>query len=300
MKALTVRQPWAWAIISGRKRVENRKWSTSVRGRIAIHSSQTPERNRGQLAAMLEDAAMWKACDDSPNGAILGTVELVDCVEESDDHAFVGPYGLVLANPRPLRKLIQVRGNQRLWTVPPDIARRLRYMSNLEQLASLLARRNALDEKIAALIDRPAIRGHVGEWIAREIFGVRLAKSAIQEGFDGRFADGPLAGKSVNVKWYGKREGLLDINPAGVPDYYLVMTGPKAVAMTSKGQTRPLVITEVFLFDAPALVKRLPRLGVAASVRQHEWEAARVYPEAAPRARLTLTDAQREALELFR
>ena len=138
------------------------------------------------------------------------------------------------------------------------------------------------------------------EWIAQEIFRVTLEENAVQKGFDGRFADGPLVGKTVNVKWYGKREGLLDINPAGVPDYYLVMTGPKAVAMTSKGQTRPLVITEVFLFDAPALVKRLPRLGVAASVRQHEWEAARVYPEAAPRARLTLTDAQREALELFR
>ena len=41
------------------------------------------------------------------------------------------------------------------------------------------------------------------------------------------------------------------------------------------------------------------RLGVASYVKQHEWEAARVYPEAAPRARLTLTDAQREGLKLF-
>ena len=171
-------------------------------------------------------------------------------------------------------------------------------MSNLEQLALLLARRNAIDEEIAAL-DRPAIRGHVGEWIAQEIFEVTLEKSATRKGFDGRFTDGPLAGKTVNVKWYGKRAGLLDINPDGIPDYYLVMTGPKAVAMTSRGQTLPLVITEVFLFDAPALVERLPRLGVAAGVRQHEWEAARVYPVAAPRARLTLTDAQREALKLF-
>ena len=87
---------------------------------------------------------------------------------------------------------------------------------------------------------------------AHKIFGVTLAKSGVQEGFDGWFAGGPLAGKTVNVKWYGKREGMLDINPDpdGVLDYYLVMTGPK----TSKGQTRPLVITEVSLFDAPALV----------------------------------------------
>ena len=170
--------------------------------------------------------------------------------------------------------------------------------SNLEQLASLLARRNAIDEEIGALVGRPAIRGHVGEWIAQEIFRVTLEESASQEGFDGRFADGPLAGKTVNVKWYGERTGVLGINLDGVPDYYLVMTGPKAVATTSRGQTLPWVITEVFLLDARALVKRLGKGGVATYVRQHEWEAARVYPAAAG-ALLTLTDAQREALTLF-
>ena len=159
-------------------------------------------------------------------------------------------------------------------------------MSNLEQLASLLARHNAIDEDIEALIGRPALRGHVGEWIAQEIFEVTLAESAVQKDFDGRFANGPLTGKTVNVKWYGKREGLLDINnPDGVPDYYLVMTGPRAEAMTSRWQTRPWVITEVFLFDASALVDRLRKrgvkLGVPTSVWQPEWEAARVYPEAA-------------------
>ena len=141
-------------------------------------------------------------------------------------------------------------------------------MSNLEQLASLLARRNTIDEKIAALIDRPALRGPIGEWIAQEIFKVKLAKSANRKVFDGRFTDAQLAKKTVNVKWYGRREGLLDISPGGLPDYYLVMTGPKAWATKS----RPLVITEVFLFDADELVNRLRerkpsvRLGVATSV----------------------------------
>ena len=152
----------------------------------------------------------------------------------------------------------------------------------LRRLASLLESRNDIDDEIAHLIGRPAIRGHVGKWIAQEIFGVRLEENAARVGFDGRFVDGPLAGKTVNVKWYGKREGLLDINPDSAPDYYLVMTGPKAVGMTSRGQTRPLVITEVFLFDGPALVERLRRLrvrlGVATGVRQHEWEEATVYP----------------------
>ena len=183
-------------------------------------------------------------------------------------------------------------------------------MSNLEQMASLLAERNPIDEKIGALIGRPAGRGCVGEWIAQEIFGVTLEEDAAKRCIDGCFTDGPLAGKTVNVKWYGKREGLLDINPACFPDglpacldYYLVMTGPKAPAVAARGQTRPWVITEVFLFDAPALVeqvrKQKRRLGVATGVRKNEWEAAMVYPEAARSARLTLNDAQREALKLF-
>lgn len=27
MKSLTVKQPWAWAIVAGHKRVENRSWT---------------------------------------------------------------------------------------------------------------------------------------------------------------------------------------------------------------------------------------------------------------------------------
>lgn len=56
-------------------------------------------------------------------------------------------------------------------------------------------------------------------------------------------------------------------------------------------------------YYAPALVERLRRrgvrLGTGASVRIVEWEQARVYPAAADGARLTITDAQNEALKLF-
>ena len=111
------------------------------------------------------------------------------------------------------------------------------------------------------------------------------------------------AGRKDGKCWYGKREGVLDINSAGALDHYLVMTGPKAAPMTSRGQTRPWVITEAFLFDAPALVERLRKcgrhVGTAAKVRKNEWAEAMVYQAAARTAHLTLTDAQREALKLF-
>ncbi len=47
-------------------------------------------------------------------------------------------------------------------------------------------------------------------------------------------------------KWYSKLEFLLDITPESLPNYYLVMAGPKALQGTTKGGIRPLLITYVF------------------------------------------------------
>ena len=47
---------------------------------------------------------------------------------------------------------------------------------------------------------------------------------------DGRFADG----RTVNIRWYLKRDNLLDLREDG-PDHYLVLTGPKAAAESSLG-----------------------------------------------------------------
>jgi hypothetical protein len=42
MKALSIRQPWAWAILHAGKRIENRDWrSCYYRGPILIHASKS-------------------------------------------------------------------------------------------------------------------------------------------------------------------------------------------------------------------------------------------------------------------
>lgn len=61
MKALSVRQPWASMIASGRKTIEVRSWSTRYRGPLLICATQRP-----RLA-------------DLPTGAALCVVELIDC-----------------------------------------------------------------------------------------------------------------------------------------------------------------------------------------------------------------------------
>lgn len=154
--------------------------------------------------------------------------------------------------------------------------------SQVEQIAELLRERNAIDEKIAAIIQRPMTAGHLGEWLAARIFGIELEPSAVAAAIDGRFTSGPLQGRTVNVKWYLKREGLLDLTDSDKLDYYLVLTGPASAALSSRGGTRPWCIESVYLFDAKQVLSELrargAKTGTASSLRAAQWAAAEIYP----------------------
>lgn len=174
----------------------------------------------------------------------------------------------------------------------------------VRELAAMLRERNDIDARIAQLIGRPALVGHLGEWIASAVFDIELEKSASAKALDGRFRAGPLAGRTVNIKWYGKREGMLDTSDDEALDYYLVLTGPKAASMTSVGGVRPFAISNVYLFDARALRRdrheRGTASGTASSVRRQLWTAAEIYPACASDSPITLSAEQQSALEQFR
>ena len=121
---------------------------------------------------------------------------------------------------------------------------------SLARAAALLRERNAIDGELAQLIQRPMTSGHLGEWIAAQVFDIELEASAVAAAIDGRFRCGRLQGRTVNIKWYLKREGLLDTTKSTALDYYLVLTGPQSVAVSSRATTRPWCIEAVFLFDA--------------------------------------------------
>jgi hypothetical protein len=173
---------------------------------------------------------------------------------------------------------------------------------DLVRLAELIRRRNAIDAEIGAVIGRPALIGHAGEYIAAGIFGIDLHESAVHAGSDGHFRDGPLAGRSVNVKWYGKQAYILDINPSAACDYSLVMTGPLDTVLHSRGGVRPWCIESVYLFQMAPLLERLAetgvKVGIATSVRKAEWDSAEVFPRTNNPA-LPLTQEQRDLLTLF-
>ena len=169
-------------------------------------------------------------------------------------------------------------------------------MNEVRRVAELIRERNRVDAALSACIRRPALPGHLGDWIAARVFGIDLDHQVTAKGVDGRFADG----RTVNIRWYPKRDNLVDLREDG-PDRYLVLTGPKAPADSSLGAVRPLVIEAVYLFDAAAVIAELRargrKIGVASSVRDHVWEAAEIYPRHNPA--FVLTEEQRDLLALF-
>ncbi len=126
MLALTVHQPWAWAIIHGgrlRKDVENRSWkppAALIGQRIAIHASKTFDRYCGQTLALLGITIEWPPGYEY--GAIIGTVKVVRC-EGNHQSAWAIPdqWHWVLSDPIALDKPIPCRGYQGLWNVPEEI-----------------------------------------------------------------------------------------------------------------------------------------------------------------------------------
>lgn len=112
--ALSIRQPWAWAIVALGKDVENRSWRTRHRGPLLIHASH------GVKAADVEaftlhaeahpaimerlEAAGGLQLDELRKlaGGIVGQVDVVDCVARSDSPWFAGPFGFALANAEAL------------------------------------------------------------------------------------------------------------------------------------------------------------------------------------------------------
>lgn len=99
MKALSIRQPWAWLITHGHKTIENRTWDTKKRGRFLIHaSSKRPSADDMRAAKEIcqkLNIVLPEAMDFSL-GAIVGYATLIGTVTESSDPFFFGPVGHLL------------------------------------------------------------------------------------------------------------------------------------------------------------------------------------------------------------
>lgn len=138
MKALSIRQPWAHAVVHLGKNIENRSWKAVFRGEFLIHAA------KGMTLAEYEGAAEF-ICDVRgsydgipdpkalPRGGIVGRARLVDvlhpCVRrhiplEDCEHPWHMPeqFAFVLADVQAL-PFVPCVGSLGFFEVPADVMR---------------------------------------------------------------------------------------------------------------------------------------------------------------------------------
>ena len=103
-KAISLKQPWANLVASGKKTIETRKWSTKYRGDLVICSSQNPK--------------------IEPYGKALCIVELYDVrpMTKSDEKKaciklYPGAHAWLLRNLRPCNPPIPTKGRLRIFNL---------------------------------------------------------------------------------------------------------------------------------------------------------------------------------------
>lgn len=161
MKALTIQQPWAWAVAAGGKDIENRTWGSAVGGPLAIHAGKARDDAAGDHPLIVEAfgrvfplppkwptdaerdefARRW----DSPasrawaaRGAVVAVADVAGLCLAGEDVEWCecGPWAVPgqvhwqLGNVRLLDRPVPARGAQGLWTLPADVEAAVR-----EQLA---------------------------------------------------------------------------------------------------------------------------------------------------------------------
>lgn len=146
IKALSVRQPWAFAISTGVKRIENRSKPWGHRGEILIQAGQIE--NIEDVAAVLralaqdsgESVGVWRRRYAARRalGCIVARVTIVDCVRRHPSIWFTGPFGYVLADAQALAPL-RYPGKQGPFEVPDEIVAALRPLETDDRTGDLFA-----------------------------------------------------------------------------------------------------------------------------------------------------------------
>lgn len=124
MKALSIRQPWAWLILNAGKDIENREWPTRFRGRVLIHTGKGMTSDEYDdamdLASRLCRSLALPSYESLERGGIVGEAEIAGCVTASDSPWFFGQYGFVLREPKVL-PFIPFRGQLGFFDVEEEI-----------------------------------------------------------------------------------------------------------------------------------------------------------------------------------
>ncbi len=139
MKVLSLWPPWGSFIVAGLKKIETRSWPTNYRGQLAIHQTKSLTLDIRQtvfqnlvLSETLEQAG-FAFIENVPLGCIVGSVNLVDCVEMTIDNIATkdvleielgdfrpGRFMWVLDAPLEFIHPVPIKGKQGLWEWEPS------------------------------------------------------------------------------------------------------------------------------------------------------------------------------------
>ena len=107
MKALSIRQPWAWLIVNGYKDVENRTWSSKFFGQILVHAGA--QMTRDEYGGCLRFAQSILGNDFQlpefsalERGGVVGTCYIYPSATIARSKWFTGPHGLFINMAQPL------------------------------------------------------------------------------------------------------------------------------------------------------------------------------------------------------
>jgi len=107
MKVLSIKEPWASMILSGKKTIETRTWKTKYRGKILLHASSNPK--------------------SEISGKIFAVANIVDCkkmTKEDEKKACCKIYkdacSWFLEDIKPI-ELKEVKGMLGLWNYDGEI-----------------------------------------------------------------------------------------------------------------------------------------------------------------------------------
>ncbi len=70
MKCLSLKQPYAELLVSGKKTIELRNWNTSFRGKLLVHASKNIDKERSESLGIDQNNLIC--------GAIIGSAVLYD------------------------------------------------------------------------------------------------------------------------------------------------------------------------------------------------------------------------------
>lgn len=179
LNALSIHQPWAWAIVNGHKNIENRSRNFRYRGDLLVHSSKSTktEEFNAARAFLFRKGVRVPERSQLSFGSVIGRVQLVDCNYRS---SYFHPWGMPLhyhlefENPIAFELPIPFSGRQGLFKVMLPTAYGPDYTGFLENIFPLIEERirteNSWEEQLVREIRTQVKEGRLKGYYAYKLY----------------------------------------------------------------------------------------------------------------------------------